>query len=381
MGFYKGFFSGLIWVNFLMLPSYADDRFTVQDIHVDVTDASATEAREKAIVQGQREAFKILMKRILAPEDIASFPEISDAQLDTLLQDFEVQNEKNSSVRYIGTLTLRFNPARVQDFLTHRDKVLLPAAKNTTIVIIPVYEGRHGVQLWEEENPWREAWNECTGLDSRYIVPMGDLNDRSDLPLQLALKGEKKNILHLMQRYHGGQVLVAVLKYDFPFILNVYVYNEQGLSHMEESIPLLGEESLTSAMAYKAIEKTLEIGKKLEAGDNDFLMTAHLIDYRIPFGNHKEWLEIQDKLSRLRSIRKVDITSLNRRQALGSLEYVGQQKAMESALKAEGFDLSSDPEAPRRKLIKWHKIPNHRENLSDLDSVLSLLSPLEEGIE
>ena len=378
MQFYDRIFFLVIWASFLILPSYADDRFTVQNIHVDVTDSSATEARLRAIAQGQREAFKILMERILTPEDVASLPDVTDAQLDTFLQDFEVQNEKNSAVRYIGTLTLRFNPSRVQDFLAHRNKSLLPAEKNATIVVIPVYEEGHGSQLWEEKNPWREAWNEYAGLDPRYVLPMGDLDDRSELSLQHVLKGEKKNIARLMQRYHAGQILIAVLKHDFPFILSVYIYNQEGLSHMEESIPLLGEETLTPAMTRKAIEKTLEIGKKLDAEDNNSLIAAHTIDYRILFDNHKEWLDIQDKLSRLRAIRRVDIASLKLRQALGALEYVGQQEAMENALKAEGFDISPDPQMPQRRLIKGYKMLKNEKNSSAPDTVLS---PLEEGME
>ena len=87
MQFYNRIFFLVIWASFLISPSYADDRFTVQNIHVDVTDSSATEARLRAIAQGQREAFKILMERILTPEDVASLPDVTDAQLDTFLQD------------------------------------------------------------------------------------------------------------------------------------------------------------------------------------------------------------------------------------------------------------------------------------------------------
>jgi hypothetical protein len=181
-----------------------------------------------------------------------------------------------------------------------------------------------------------------------------------------------------MQRYHAGQILVAVLKHDFPFILSVYIYNQEGLSHMEESIPLLGEETLTLVMTHKAIEKTLEIGKKLDAEDNNSLIAAHTIDYRILFDNHKEWLDIQDKLSRLRAIRRVDIASLKRRQALGALEYVGQQEAMENTLKAEGFDISPDPQMPQRRLIKGYKMLKNEKNSSAPDTVLS---PREEDME
>jgi hypothetical protein len=367
---YKIIFSGLIWLSLLVSSSgYTDDRFTVRDIQVDVKDSSVMQARMKAIAEGQRGAFKVLMGRLLSSDDMMSLPELSDAQLDTLLQDFEVQNEKNSAVRYMGTLTFRFNPSRVKEFFAHSHKHLLPATRNTTVVIVPVYEGLDETQLWEEGNPWRNAWNDY-------------LNDMSDLPVQSVLKGNTQNILRLMNRYHAEQVLTAVLKRDFPFILDIHMYNKEGLSYIEESIPLLGEENLTPAMAHKAIQKTLEIVRNLEMKNEDSAIAASLaltrpVECRIPFSTHKEWLQIQRKLSTLPSIRKIEVLSLNRRQALVSLDYIGNEQRMQSAMEGEGFKISSDPEATGRKLVKWQKTFNHHSGLPVPESVSPSL-PLRE---
>ena len=76
--------------------------------------------------------------------------------------------------------------------------------------------------------------------------------------------------------------------------------------------------------------------------------------------------------------RRVDIASLKRRQALGALEYVGQQEAMENTLKAEGFDISPDPQMLQRRLIKGYKMLKNEKNSSAPDTVLS---PREEDME
>ena len=377
---YKIIFSGLIWLSLLVSSSgYTDDRFTVRDIHVNVKDSSAMQARMKAIAEGQRGAFKVLTERLLSSDDMISLPEPSDTQLDSLLQDFEVQNEKNSAVRYMGTLTFRFNPSKVKEFFARSHKHLLPATRNATVIIIPIYEGLDGTQLWEERNPWRNAWNGYPHLDSRYVIPMGDLNDMSDLPVQSVLKRNTQNILHLMNRYHAEQVLAVVLKHDFPFMLDIHMYNKEGLSYIEESIPLLGEEDLTPVMAHKAIQKTLEIVRDLEVKNEDAAITAslaltRLVECRIPFSTHKEWLLIQRKLSTLPSIRKFIVLSLNRRQALVSLDYIGNKQRLQSTMEREGFEISSDPEATGRKLVKWQKTLNHRSILPVPESVSPSLS-------
>jgi hypothetical protein len=94
-------------------PAMAALPYEVMGVPVDVTAADAATARDQAIVEGQRKAFTMLMERLLGTEQAATIPTPDDAQLSRMVQDFEVESERLSSVRYIGVMTFRFDAAAV----------------------------------------------------------------------------------------------------------------------------------------------------------------------------------------------------------------------------------------------------------------------------
>ena len=94
-------------------PAVAAAPYEVTGVPVDVTAADAATARDQAIVEGQRKAFTMLMERLVGTEQAASIPTPDDAQLSTMVQDFEVESERLSAVRYIGVMTFRFDATAV----------------------------------------------------------------------------------------------------------------------------------------------------------------------------------------------------------------------------------------------------------------------------
>src|SRR5690606_7155361 len=135
------------------------DVFTITGVEVDVTAADAARARNKALAEGQREAFDMLMRRLLRQEDRETLGTIEPVLLNALIQGFEIVDERSSSVRYLAKLRVRFDGERVQDFLRSRG---LPFSQTVgrPILILPVMETAGLRLLWEEENLWRKAWME-----------------------------------------------------------------------------------------------------------------------------------------------------------------------------------------------------------------------------
>src|SRR5215470_11495116 len=87
--------------------------YVVSGVPVDVTAADAATARDQAIVEGQRKAFSMLMEQLVGAETAATIQTPSDSQLSAMVQDFEVESERLSSVRYIGVMTYRFDAASI----------------------------------------------------------------------------------------------------------------------------------------------------------------------------------------------------------------------------------------------------------------------------
>ncbi|MFA5041249.1 MAG: hypothetical protein WC464_06430 [Bdellovibrionales bacterium] len=92
------------------LPTITEP-YTITNVNADVTADTAAHARDKALMQAQREAYKRLCARFKAPNNS---DKLSDDDIAALVQSFEVQRERVSAVRYIGVYTIRFNPSAVQ---------------------------------------------------------------------------------------------------------------------------------------------------------------------------------------------------------------------------------------------------------------------------
>ncbi|HEX6092361.1 MAG TPA: hypothetical protein VFZ07_03355 [Dongiaceae bacterium] len=99
----------LILCGFLAVtPQARAGTYTVSGIPVDVTAADASTARDQAIVDGQRAALQKLVENMMGVEKDKEIPIPSDDEISAMVQDFEVETERVSSVRYVGSLTYRF---------------------------------------------------------------------------------------------------------------------------------------------------------------------------------------------------------------------------------------------------------------------------------
>ena len=319
----------------------ADNRFYISGIRVDVKDTSAAQARIKAITQGQRKAFKMLIEQLLSSEDQTSLVQPTENQLNAMIQDFEVQNEKNSKVRYIGTFAFQFYPTKVQEFLNQKEKTVLPMATNEKILVLPIYEENGKVLLWQEDNVWRNAWNQANDLKSFYLLPLGDLTDILDFPERMAFKKDFARLQILRERYHAGYILLTVLKHDAPFNLSLYIYDGESLNYLEEDFPLLGDLSLTPTLIQKALNKTLALIENFFAETKSGItLEKSSFEGRIMFQNHQEWLKNQKILSTVPGVRSFEVISLQRGQALIRLHHNGPEKRILKALEKKGFTVS-----------------------------------------
>ena len=93
--------------------AWAAAPYVVSGVPVDVTAADAATARDQAIAEGQRKAFAMLMQQLVGADKAATIQTPSDSELSAMVQDFEVESERLSSVRYIGVMTYRFDAASV----------------------------------------------------------------------------------------------------------------------------------------------------------------------------------------------------------------------------------------------------------------------------
>ena len=89
--------------------------------------------------------------------DHKRLPVMDPKQVATYVKDFNVTNEKNSEIRYLADLTYRFKPNDIR-LLLRDNEIQFAETISKPMLVLPVYQIAGAVFLWDDPNPWREAW-------------------------------------------------------------------------------------------------------------------------------------------------------------------------------------------------------------------------------
>src|SRR5205085_3490399 len=85
-----------------------------------------------------------------------------------------------------------------------------------SLVLIPVYQAGSTAVLWDDPNPWREAWAQQpppTGAGAgaaRFRVPLGDAGDIAVIDASKARAGDAAALAKIAQQNGGDEVLVVL---------------------------------------------------------------------------------------------------------------------------------------------------------------------------
>jgi len=78
------------------------------------------------------------------------------------------------------------------------------------VVVLPVLQTGARAVLWDDPNPWRDAWADAAGRSQlAMMVPVGDLNDVSAIDAPLATSGDATALKAISARYQNDDIVVA----------------------------------------------------------------------------------------------------------------------------------------------------------------------------
>lgn len=330
----------------------ADALFVVLDVAVDETAQTAAQARERAVLAGQRVAYDRMIARLTMPADRPRVPAADDAAIQALVLGIEIAEERTSPVRYLARLTVRFQPAGVRQRLGAAgvSMVEIPGAP---VLVLPILRMAGTTVLWEDPNLWRAAWNAApatTGLVP-FVLPLGDVADTGDIGAEQALAEDVDRLKAIAQRYGAGSVLVAEAAVDVDPATQEMTLSISTVSHLGDaapatiqSLPVVDEAALPAAMTHAVA--------RLQAEIEDSWKTAHLVlpgdDQRltvnVPLEGLADWLEVRRRLSAVPLLRRSTLMALSQREAQLDLGFVGNAQQLRTALAQRRLDLTGEGE-------------------------------------
>ncbi|MBF0093568.1 MAG: DUF2066 domain-containing protein [Alphaproteobacteria bacterium] len=299
----------------------SDDGFTVSGVAVDVTAASAAEANATAMIQGQMTAARQLLERLTPESEHGSLPALDQKTVVNLVRYVTVDEEKRSAVRYIAKLTVHFNPPAVRTFIAGKKLTLIePSAM--PVLVIPVFQVSPETppSLWEDANPWRQAWARRAGAGSLVPVelPMGDLADMSTLTAQQAAAADVAALTAMAQRQGVNDVIVvhAVVAPVVPLTLDVRIVRPSRPNEAEISRFVAEAGETLPALLDKAAESVVvwleESWKRGDTAPKLGLASGKQLTAMAPLSSLDDWLALRRALSRTRLVKRVDVQALKR---------------------------------------------------------------------
>lgn len=319
------------------------DLFTVRGVPVDATAQTAPAARDRAIAEGRRLAFRRLVERLVPAAQSREVPAPTDSELQRMVLGFEVANERSSAVRWIADLTVAFDPAAARSRLRSAG-VPYAETRSLPVLVIPIYETGGEQVLWRDPNPWRTAWSELPpqGGLVPVVVPYGDVADIRDLPPEQAIAGDVGALSKIAERYGardavvararpraGGAVELSVQRIGPSGTDRTLVETVSGAGDLDEVKRLAPVVQRTMAMIEEAWKQDNVIRPGLET----------LVSATVPLDSLKRWLTVREALESLSIVARYQVVQLTRREALLDVWVHGDAEQFRLALAQRDLEL------------------------------------------
>ncbi len=331
--------------------------FTITDVKVDVTADNSAAAQEQAFAKAQSDAFAMLAGRMMSEGEIGQFTQPDLPVISTLIKDFEVTEEQLSSVRYVGTYTFRFKDKDVRNFFATRG-VRFTDVGSKPVLVLPFYEHKAGTVLWSHHNEWIRAWSRADNLGGLVpiVVPIGDLQDVSDIGDDQAFGYDQRKLEAILKRYGAGEAALLVAAPDDAFagvagehnpaagVLRVGIYRtDRAGPEAVKNITLRALPGETKQQmlgrATKKVHQALQQNWKAKTVVGP--ASGNRLQVRIRFSGLEQWAETQRALEQVYGVNEIILESLSPGEARLNLVFQGTERRLRLALAQADMTLTT----------------------------------------
>lgn len=334
--------------------------FTVGNFPVEARAGDAVAAKTKAIAEGQKAAFRSLLKRIVPVTAYARLKKLANANVANLLDGTAVRSERNSSTEYIANLDFTFSADGVKALLLRENIPHIDSQASTTLVV-PIWYVPPGMTvppaLANGAKTWADAWR---GLDTVNAVAPVKIEAQKpgvlpDTIAQLAA-GNTSMLRTFASAYGGEEQLVAAIATPDPATrrLIVMLIGQDAVENIawkhayriDASDPGYTIE-LASVISHHVLEGRFKaVARPGVTGGMPIMAGAGggggQLQFGVEFNGMGEWQTISRKLSAIPGVQDLDVAGLSNRGARVVLRYPGPITALAEAVSLQGLALRND---------------------------------------
>ena len=325
--------------------------FYINDVISDATHKDLTNAKSKAEEKGRLIAFNQLLNRLALRKHIKDSYKID---LNKMINFIKINNEANSTNRFVGSFDFCFNRDEVVKFFK-KENLNFAEVFSLPISIFPIYEGPSGYVFLDEKDLWYNLWkNFLNSNDSllKFKLSSANLSLKRSIKGKEILKSNKKVLKKIIKNDSTKRILVVILKPrlgrygKYQLKISGKLYNEIG--EFDQTI-------FSKARNYKNFKSVTILDKDLLLKDineliyvfeeswkkNNFFKEGLItfVDVYIPIQRKQDWSNSLQLLNTLPYMKKIDIIGLKGNVGKVSLTFQGTNNTFFNILNEKGFKL------------------------------------------
>jgi len=298
-------------------------------------------SREKYIDKAIIDSFQILTSNILLSKDLAKSKKLKIKKIKTLIDSFQILEEKFRKDEYKLVLRVSFNEHRVKKLLIDQN-ISFAQPKNISAIFFPILFVNNEIKSFDE-NYFYTEWKNITIKNSliNFILPIEDLDDISKIK-EMKNKIEKIEVNDFVKKYNLKNYAFAFMDYNNKK-LNIHLKTSFDNSKMRKNITY-------EIQNFKNKDRLNFILKDLKNQITDLWKEANIVNLLMPLSikirfEHKN-LKNLDKfkfvLKKVNIIDKYTLNEFNINSSYFKIYYYGNPKNLEKELAKLGYILKDD---------------------------------------
>ena len=313
--------------------------YRVANVPVVAERESALAAKEAALAEGQVVAFKQLIQR-LSPGNANQLPQMNEESVLPYVMGVSIENEKTTATRYMGSITVEFNPSAVKEFL-NTEQVTYLKTQAPTLLVIPEYVVNGVTQTLDSTNPLYKALKEKGAFAPFYqaVVP-----DGSEEELFLT-KQNIANATSLLPTYGKDRVMVLRLEHEGNDLWQISsrFYPSSGMQNQvvyKKFRFSSGDPKLAAGQMADAVFQDME--NQWRADRTSSFADKQTLYLRIPVNSLSEWLALEKEMKTWSFFEDVSLKGLYLPKILVEVTYKGDEDQIVGRLLEQGWRLEKD---------------------------------------
>src|SRR5690606_3330200 len=299
-------------------------------------------AQQAGLAAAQRVGFERLVRRLTIPDELAQrgVPQVETATLDRLVSSVDVEEERRSGTRYIGRLTVRFDPSGVRTLLRQFNLTVVDTRTSPVLVAPLVIEGTSE----ETAALWREVW--VNGGYGDELVPLATASaELRGAPAwqtasSFASQAAAASALYATLRIQGSTATATLVEVD----ANATRQRGEVTARVngEDAAALRAALSSLTQQASERIQNEWK-GRVATGGGQRGRINASAL-----YTSQAQWQQIKDALEAAAQtlISEIRIEAVGRQGALVSFSFVGDRNQLAVELQRRGIALADTAQGP-----------------------------------